>query len=289
MLGIAVALATRPSASSRVQSVFSAFNALDDGRHRSEFYRMWRAGHSAAFTHPKSFETMGPRESAQTESVRQWLLDGTNRGRGIAELVKSGGKRFEEFERALLTVGEESGRLDDALRLLGDFYMKKHALMVSVKKQMAYPMFTGLAACFIAPFKLAFDGHVTAYFVAAFGGVTVLLAGAGGLIAGVAAAYGRKPPMARARMARALATAIEAGLTLPRAVRLAADASANPEIRAFVLSQSEKQLSSRSIAASLDGCPHLSPDFRGFIQTAEATGDFSPLSRLAELYEDGFR
>lgn len=272
-----------------MQTVLAAYRALDDGRHRSEFYRMWRVGHSAAFTHPKSLETMGPRESPPSEDVRAWLLAGTTRGRGVAELVKSGGSRFEEFERTLLTLGEESGRLDSALRLLGDFYTKKHELMLRVKKQMAYPMFTALAACFIGPLMLAFDGHVTAYFWTAFGGVAVLLLGAGSLVAGVAAAYGRKPAMARARMARALATAVEAGLALPRAVRLAADASANPEIRAFVTRYSEKQLASRPISESLTGCPHLTPEFFGYVQTAEKTGDFAQLTRLAELYEDGFR
>ena len=272
-----------------MESILGAIRALDDGRHRAEFYRMWRVGHSAAFAHPKSLETMGPRESAPTEAVRLWLLAGTTRGRGVEELVKSGGRRFEEFERALLTLGEESGRLDDALRLLGDFYMRKHQLMLRVKNQMTYPLFTGLAACFIAPLLLLVKGHTTAYLVSAFGAATFLALSAGGIVAGVAAAYGRKPPLARARMARALATAVEAGLALPRAIRLAADASANPDIRAFVMRQSEQQLTARSIAASLDGCPHLTPEFTGFLQTAEATGDFSSLTRLAELYEDGFR
>jgi type II secretory pathway component PulF len=272
-----------------MNGVLAAMRALDDGRHRAEFYRMWRAGYSAGFTHPKSLETMGARESPLSEDVRRWILDGTKRGRGVTELVRAGGKRFEEFERALLSLGEESGRLDDALRLLGDFYMKKHQLMLWVKKQMAYPMFTGLAACFIAPFPLLFFGHVTAYIVAAFGAATVLLLSAGGIVAGVAASYGRKPPLARARMARALATAIEAGLPLPRAIRLSADASANPEIRAHVWKFSEVQLASGSIAQTLKGCPHITPDFAAIIDTAERTGDFSVVSKLAVLYEDGFR
>jgi type II secretory pathway component PulF len=262
---------------------------LDDGRHRAEFYRMWRAGYSAGFTHPKSLETMGVRESPLSEDVRQWLLQATNRGRGVTEAVRAGGKRFEEFERALLSLGEESGNLDDALRLLGDFYMKKHQLMLWVKKQMAYPMFTALAACFIAPFPLLFFGHVTAYIVAAFGAATLLLFSAGGIVAGVAASYGRKPPLARARMARALATAIEAGLPLPRAIRLSADASANPEIKAHVMGFSEVQLARGSISQTLKGCPHLTPDFMAIIDTAERTGDFSVVAKIAALYEDGFR
>lgn len=271
-----------------MKTISAAFKSLDDGKHRAEFYRMWRAGHSAAFTHPKSFESMGPRQSPDSEAARQWLLQGTNKGKGIADLVR-GDKRFDELERALLMAGEESGRLDDALRLLGDFFTRKHQLMLWVRGKMAYPMFNGVAACFIAPAKLAFDGKVGAYFAIALGGVTVLLLSAGGIVTAVAARYGRKPPLARARMARALATAVEAGLALPRAVRLAADASANPEIRAFVMRQSEKQLASRSIAESLRGCPYLTPEFFGFLETAEKTGDFSTLSKLADLYEDGFK
>lgn len=272
-----------------MSATLAAARAIDDGRHRAEFYRMWRAGYSAGFPHPKSFETMGPRESPLTEDARQWLLAGTKRGRDVAELVRTGGKRFEELERALLELGEESGGLDRALVLLGDFYAKKHQLMLWVKKRMAYPLFTALFACFIAPFPLLFFGYTLAYLVAAFSSVAFLLLGAGSAVAVVAASYGRKPPLARARMARALATAIEAGLTLPRAVRLAAEASANPEIRAFVSAQSEQRLAGQSIGTSLAGCPHLTPEFVAILATAERTGDFTPLARLAELYEDGFR
>jgi type II secretory pathway component PulF len=272
-----------------VQGALAAFRSLDDGQHRAEFYRMWALGLEAGFAHPKSLETMGPRPSPDTERVCTWLLEGTTRGKTIVDLVRSGGNRFEEFERALLTVGEESGRLHDALRLLGDFYTKKHQLMLRVKKKLAYPMATGLAACFIAPFPLAFAGRTSAYLASALGAAALLVATSGGLVAAVAARYGRKPPLARARFARALATAIGAGLTIPRAVRLAADASTNPEIRAFVHRQSEKQLSARPMAVSLAGCPHLTPDFMSMLDVAEKTGDFTPLAGLADLYEDGFR
>jgi type II secretory pathway component PulF len=269
--------------------MLSAFHTLDDGRHRAEFYRTWAAGHASGLTHPKILEAMGPRRSSNTEAVRAWLLDGTKRGRPVKELVKSGGKRFEEFERALLTLGEDTGSLDKALALLGDFYTRKHDLMLWVKKKMAYPLINIVLACFIAPLPLVFMGKTTAYFVLAFGGVTMVMIMSQSILAAVAARYGRKPPLVRARFARALSTAIEAGLTLPRAVRLAADASASPEIREHVRRQSEKQLSERPIAVSLQGCPHLTPDFFGILDVAERTGDFKSLARLAELYEDGFR
>jgi type II secretory pathway component PulF len=273
-----------------VNSVFDAMRALDDGRHRAEFYRMWRAGYSAGFAHPKSFETMGPRQSPLTETNRRWLLEGTKQGKGITELTKGGaGGRFEDFERALLAVGEESGSLERALELLGDFYTQKHTLMLWVKKQMAYPFFTMLAACFIAPFPLLWFGRTGAYILTAFGGVALLLLKAGALVLSVAASYGRRPPLARARMARALATAIEAGLPLPRAIRLAGDASANPQIRSYIQRFSERDLATRPISQVLSVCPHMAPDFLAIIKTSERTGDWTPVTRIAELYEDGFR
>lgn len=249
---------------------------------------MWRAGYSAGFTHPKSLEVMGKRESPVSERARRILLDGTNQGKSVTQTMRIGGP-FEEFERALLTAGEEAGSLDQSLTLLGDFYTKKHKLMMWVKKQMAYPFFTALAACFIAPFPLLFFGKTLAYIVTAFGAVAVLLLYSGSIVASVSASYGRKPPLARARMARALSTAIEAGLPLPRAIRLAGDASANPQIRSYLQRFSERDLATRPLSQTLAVCPHMAPEFISSVTTAEATGDWLPVKRLAEMYEDGFR
>jgi type II secretory pathway component PulF len=102
--------------------------------------------------------------------------------------------------------------------------------------------------------------------------------------------YGRDPALVRARLARALATAIEAGLPLPRALRLAADASADEEVRRFVRALDERALVERPMAETLARCPRMSPDFLAVLATAERTGDFrTTLTRLAALYEDGFR
>jgi type II secretory pathway component PulF len=51
----------------------------------------------------------------------------------------------------------------------------------------------------------------------------------------------------------------------------------------------EHGLATASLSESLAGCPHLTPEFVAVLATAEHTGDFTPLRRLAELYEDGFR
>jgi type II secretory pathway component PulF len=270
-------------------NALTACRTLDDSRDRAELYRTWCAGFEAGFTHPQSLESMGGRASPHVEEARRWLLAGTRQGRSIAELAHAGGRRFEEMEVALLSLGEESGRLDRALRILGEYFTRKHRLMLWVKKQMAYPLITALAACFIAPLPLLFFGHSRAYVVASFGTAAMLMLAAGGIVLSMSRRYARRPALCRARMARGLATAIEAGLPLGRALTLAANASANPEIRAFVLRQSERELSGQSIVASLAGCPHMTPEFIAVVDTAERTGDFGAVARLADLYEDGFR
>jgi type II secretory pathway component PulF len=266
----------------------AALRQLDEERHRAEFYRMWLVALRAGFTHPKSMETMGVRQSGRTESARRWLLVGTSRGRDLTSLVQSGGDRFDDFERALITLGEESGGLEEIVRQLGMFFSRKHKLMLWVRKKMAYPLFTAMAACFVAPVPLLYFGHASAYVICVVTGCVILLFSAETIVTAVAARYGRKPLLARARMASALATAIGAGITLPRAVRLSADASSNARIQRFVESIDERRLATSSLSESLAGCPHLTPDFLAILATAERTGDFTVLRRLSDLFDDGF-
>ena len=157
-------------------------------------------------------------------------------------------------------------------------------------KQMAYPMYTLLFAVFIAPLSLLFFGHALAYLAIVVTGVAGLLFSGGAIVLAFANRYGRKPALVRARLARALATAVEAGLPLGRAIRLAADASADPAVQKYVQSIDERTLSGQPIATTLSNCPHMTPDFLAVLQVAERTGEFSgSIGRLAAQYEDGFR
>jgi hypothetical protein len=165
----------------------AALRQLDEERHRAEFYRMWLVALRAGFTHPKSMETMGVRQSGRTESARRWLLDGTSRGRDLTSLVQSGGDRFDDFERALITLGEESGGLEEIVRQLGMFFNRKHKLMLWVRKKMAYPVFTAMAACFVAPVPLLYFGHASAYVICVVTGCVILLFSAETIVTAVAA------------------------------------------------------------------------------------------------------
>lgn len=251
---------------------------------------MWLSGASAGFTIPRIMELMGPRAAPRVETLRRTLLDGATRGDDVTTLVKRGGARFEAFERSLLLLGDESGTLETSLRLLGEFYHRKYQMMLVVRKRMAYPLFTGIIATFVAPFSLLYFGHVGAYVAIVVLGLTGWIFAGGSIVLWAATRYGRTPRLVRARLARALSTAIEAGLPLARSLRLAADASADPDVARYVASIDDRTLGNSSIVTTMAGCPHMTPDFLAVLEVAERTGDFSgSIGRLATLYEDGFR
>ncbi len=275
---------------SRLPSFLSAWHSLDDARHRSELYRAWRAGQSAGFTVPRSLEVMGSRESAEVERVRSYFLAGTRAGASVGELAARDVAPLDAFERALLVLGNESGTLDRSLALLAEFYARKHSMMLAVRKRMTYPLFTGLCATFIAPFPLLFFGHAGAYVATVLAGLVGWVLAGGAIVVAVARAYGRRPAMVRARLARSLATAIEAGLPLGRAIRLAGEASADGEVARYLRAIPETRLVSQSVVQTFAGCPHVTPDFLGVLTVADKTGDYgSSIRRLAELYDEGFR
>ncbi len=270
-------------------TALAAWRTLEDGRDRAEFYRMWQAGTAAGLTVPATLEAMGPRAAARVEELRSWLLTGARDGRDVGSLVRLGRSRFDAFESTLLLLGDETGSLEKVMRLLAEFYSRKHRLMLAVRKRMAYPLFTAMFATLIAPFPLLYFGHAVAYVAVVTAGMAFWILSGGAIVAAVANRYGRSPAMVRARLARALATAIEAGLPLARSIRLAADASADAGVAAYVAAIDERTLGTQPVTVTLASCPTLTPDFVAVLQVAEATGDFSALTRLAAQYEDGFR
>lgn len=269
--------------------IAATLRAFDDGRDRAEFYRSWRAGVRAGLTHPKILQVMGESRGT-TRAVRQHLLEGTTARQDVAALVRARPALFEPFEAALLTLGDEAGQLEAVLTALGEFFWRQYKMMLAVKKAIVYPLFVFFAATFIAPLPLIFMGQGRAYAVTVVLGLIAWATLGGSLLAGRAQAYQRKPAFVRARLARALATALEAGLPLGRATTLAVRAAGSPELSAHVRHFDERALTSQPLSRTLAGAPGLTPEFHGALIVAEKTGDYTTTMRkLADLYEDGFR
>lgn len=190
------------------------------------------------------------------------------------------------FETALLALGEESGKMEEVLRLLADYFQAEDRMMQRVLKHAAYPMFTALAATFIAPLPLVFLGRTGAYLLSVGGGLALWIAAGGGLLTAVTRHYLNHPDFVLARLLRALTFAIESGLGLERAATLAADATGNADVIRHVRSQSARHRSSHPLSGTFDGCPHVPFTAIAAMRVAEESGDYSgTLTRLAELHD----
>lgn len=239
-------------------TIRALLHSFDDGRDRAAFYRQWRVQLNAGMPQP-------------SESVRRTM-------------------HFEPFERALLAMGEESGKLEDVLTHLADFHTRQHRLILKVKQWLAYPMFVSLVAVVLLPLPLVFQGRVSAYWTAALSGLALWFFLGGVLLARLAQRFQQRPAYVRARFARTLAMCIAAGLALPRAALLAAGASGHHALTQHVRAVGERRLGEQPLSLSLAGAPTLTPDFHGALLVAEKTGDYATtVGRLADLYEDGFR
>jgi type IV pilus assembly protein PilC len=271
------------------RSLAAVLRAFDDGKHRAEFYRMWRIGVSAGLTHGTVLEKVG-HLTGPTKEIHAHLAAGFRAGQDVSRLVRERPGLFEPFEAALLTMADESGQLEGVLGDLAAFFERQHRMMLVVKKHLAYPLFVSLVAIWIAPLPLLFMAQSRAYVAAVVVGMIGWFAFGGAVLANRARSYQRKPMYVRARFARTLALTIGAGLPLPRAIRFAAAASGEPALVAHVGRFDERRLASQSLVETLAGAPTLTPDFQGALRVAEETGDFrTTLGRLAESYEDGFR
>jgi type II secretory pathway component PulF len=233
-------------------SVREVMRAFDDGRDRSAHYRQWKFKLNAGI----GGEPPTP---------------------------------LEPFERALLTMAEESGKLDEVLEHLADFHFRQYKLILKVRQWLTYPMFTALAAIFIAPLPLIFRGLTSAYWMSVLGGLALWFTAGGVILARLARSYQMRPAFVRARFARTLSLCIDAGLPLGRSAVLAAESSGDPRLIHHVKRQGERTLVSQPLTVTLAGSPIVTPEFHGTLLVAEQTGDFAPLARLAALYEDGFR
>ena len=263
--------------------------AFDDGRGRAELYRMWRMGLHAGFAHPRSLGAIGPLRGAAA-ALHAHLRAGTAAGRSLAALAAERPVLFEPFEAALLTMGEESGRLEPVLTELGAFFERQHRMMLALRKHLAYPMFVSLMAAVLLPLPLLAAGRTGAWAGATVLGLATWASAGIAAFARRAQAYQRRPAFVRARLARTLALTVGAGLPLDRALSLAAEASGAPALVAHVRALGLRRIATQPLSASLAGAPDLPPEFHAMLRVAEETGDVdATLAWLAALYEDGFR
>jgi type II secretory pathway component PulF len=255
-------------------TVLGALRALDEHRHRAELYRAWNIGIAAGLPTNVVLDQMGPIAYPSVEETRRYLVIGTGQGKSVTALVKARPKLFAPFEGAVLTAGDESGTLNQSLRLLTDYYTGEFKRSLKVRNALGYPVFLGLVAAFGLPFVVMRKSPVKTYVT-----VIVILLVAFLLIGGVflsilASIFLNTLSLTRARFARVLAATLEAGIPLGRAVRLAVDASGNRGLAEHIKKRTERELSTTPLAKLFEGCEEIPAGLMGQMMVADATADY---------------
>jgi len=255
-------------------TVLGALRSLDEPRHRAELYRAWNAGLVAGLTSHVVLDQMGPNAFPSVEEARRYLVVGTGQGKSIAALVKARPKLFAPFEGAVLAAGDEGGTLNQSLRLLTDYFTGDFKRCLKVRDALGYPVFLGLVAAFGLPFVLLPKSPARTYFTA----IVILLAGflllGGVFISVLASILLNTNSLTRARFARVLASTLEAGLPLGRAVRLSVDASGNRGLKEHVKKRTEREFATTPLAKLFAGCEEVPAGLIGQMMVADATGDY---------------
>jgi type II secretory pathway component PulF len=269
-----------------VATIGEARQAITYCAAKAELYRAWRAGHRMGATHPHALEMIEIHADPAAEAFRGRLLAGTRRGRTVASLVNENTLIAEPFERAVLVAGEESGTLEQSLASLATHFSDEHRFLLKVWSKLTYPLLLSAAFIVIGPVPLLFMGAQRRYVLIVLIGLGVWYGFGGTAIRALAERYATKSGRVTARLARTLAAAVESGLSLDRAVALAADVTGQRDIIAHIRAISAPRLATQPASESFRDCPGIPPQLLAAMRIAETTGDFTgSLRRLADLYD----
>jgi type II secretory pathway component PulF len=223
---------------------------------RAEFYHQLAQLTSAGVGIPEALEHL--RRNPPDRSYRQpigGVLDKLSAGCTLTESLRALGSWLPEFDLALLSAGEQSGRLDASFRLLGDYYTDRARLARQMIGDLAYPAFLLHFAVFILPFADFFKtGNWLVYLLKTVGVLLPIYALMLAIIYAAQSKHGEtwrswmeslfravpvlgnaRRDLALARLSSALEALLSAGVSIVEAWELAANASGSPALRRTVL------------------------------------------------------
>jgi type II secretory pathway component PulF len=235
-------------------------------------------------------------------------------GNTFVDAISRSGKWITSFDIALLEAGERSGRLDQCLKILSNYYREQATLMQSVMGSLAYPvcvihlallifpidLFTGLILkSEVTPFVLAKGLTFGVIYAAVFGVLYACQPDRPEAWRAVAEKVLRKIPVlggalrkiAIARLATSLEALIAAGVSIFDAWELSAAASGSPQIKRAVLAWRPDVESGTTPAEAVAASGVFPTVFTNLYHTSEVTGQQEDtLKRINQVYyEEGLR
>jgi len=234
-------------------------------------------------------------------------------GATFTDAMRRLGQWMPAFDIALLNAGEQSGRLDQCLKLLADHYRTRAQLSREVIGGLAYPVFVFLFAVMIFPVNLISQLVLEGAFLPFILSKLLVLGPLAALVLALAYALrsehgerwqakiekalhavpvlgGARRDLALSRLALALEALINAGVSLIEAWQLAADASGSPALKKAVAGWMPALQSGRHTPADeLARTPEFPEMFANLYHSAEVSGQLDiTLRRLHALYlEEG--
>jgi type II secretory pathway component PulF len=279
---------------------------------RAEFYHQWAQLTGAGLGVIQSLNQL--KRSPPSRSYRQpiqRLLDSIQQGFTIHESLRALGSWLSEFDLALLSAGEQSGRMEECLRMLSVHYSNRAGLAREFVMALLYPLFLLHFAVFLFPFIEFFStGDFIKYLIQTFGILIPLYAFTGLMIFAAQSRHGESwrafveellhviPVLGRARrelsvsrFASALEALISAGVTIIEGWQLAAAASGSPAL-VRVVGSWKQALADGNTPGELVSATRAFPEmFSSQYYIGETSGQLDQtLKRMARYYhEEGSR
>ena len=235
------------------------------------------------------------------------VLKSLNQGATFTESLCNLGGWLPAFDLALIAAGEQSGRLDVCCKLLATYYSERSQMARRVMLDLAYPLFLLHAAVFIFPFAdfflshnlLVYLGKTLGVLLPLYVGVFLLVLACQGrhgemwrsiverVLAPVPILGAARRGLALSRLAAALESLINAGVSIIEGWELAAAASGSPALNRAVRSWKPRLASGETPGELVAQCRLFPPVFASLYRTGEVSGGLDDaLKRLHVLLQE---
>lgn len=236
------------------------------------------------------------------EAMRR-LGDSVMAGEVLADAMDDDPRSFPQFDRTLVRVAENSGRLPETFQILADWYQFRGKVRRQLQSAMLLPIIVLHAACLMFPLPGLVTGSTTpvGYLFTAFGLLVpwyavffiIVVAGSTPVAAPIIDRIVLAVPfLGRAimrlelsRFCRAFNSLFSAGGSLTEGVRLAKSVCHNGRVAAMLEGGVASAERGEPVSDGFAG--ELPPEFRASWRTAEETGSLEPVSEhLADKFAE---
>lgn len=277
-------------------------------RQRAEFYHQLYQLTGAGIGLPAALRQLsqnppGPAYRRPVGELLKHIADGNS----FTDSLEALPAWLPSFDIALLSAGEQSGRLDASFRLLADYYQDRAPVARQMLADLAYPVFLFHFAIFIFAFVRWFRAGTWFSFLSQTVGVLLpIYAAVGLMIYTVQSRHGEgwrgwierllnplpllgtaRRYLALARLSAALEALLSAGVTIIEAWELAGAASGSPALRRLVLSWRPLVDAGQTPAEAVRASASFPDLFVNQYATGEISGKLDEtLRRLHGYYQD---